>query len=389
MKGKRLFSLLLAFTLIGSSLSVFAENTARLERKSFSDDFANYDYTSVDSARYTLYGEGSFASDSGKMQILYDTSNNKPLPSGAGLFVNIADVAGPGEKVRLSFDYGNGNYSSNASARISIYCDEKDGEVLGETESIMGKNQIGASVQNLEISVPDYQSSAYVYIKINGTAPKMLIDNLKIERMEAGVYYPVGGSVEAVEKTIYDSMAKNVLFGDACNTYGDVSTIPERYKLNLSSTIFNASSAEIDVYSGSENTTITEGLGLCISIKDILQDNSLKAKDSFYAAFNYRCKNETTDSSIIAHLIVNGKDCASQVLANDIKAANKQVDVCAKITLPDNFPDNAEEVYLLLEATKVSHAFFKDISISIPQAYALEGGSMTVPTHGSALTDFG
>lgn len=89
----------------------------------FADDFASYDYSAVDSARYTLYGDGRFQSNSGEMIISY----GETAAEENGLFVNIKDLFAPGEKIKLSLKYSNGNWSTPAAASICFYHDRSKG----------------------------------------------------------------------------------------------------------------------------------------------------------------------------------------------------------------------------------------------------------------------
>lgn len=371
MRGKRLISCLLGLALCGTA---FAATAIRAQAKveEIVDDFAGYAYDSVDSARYTLYGQGKFASNAGVMKIDYGTTEDEHN----GVFVNLGDMVDPGESIRVSFKYGNGNYNTKVEAKASLYYDETAGDIIGQTPPVAGSGNIAADgvVSALKMTVPDYQSSVYLYIQ--SKAKVIYLDDLKIEKYNPDAYEAVGAEVVRLEQSAYEGMGLDEIFSDSCSTYGTVANIPaDRYQPRPASAYFLDDSGRMVVMEDGK-----EAHGPYMNIKDIAAEQGWKAGDSFYLSFTYGCENWGTPSTVAAHLMVNGADAASFVLQTDIcgSGIGKNATVYAKITLPENLPTGTglEELGLYFEATSVDKAYFTNIKVSTKAPFTAEGASV-------------
>lgn len=364
-KRKKLISLLLGAAIF---IGVFSGTAQLTQAKTgqFSDTFGDYAYESVDSSRYTLYGEGKFESDNGRMKISYNSA-----ASTNGLFVNISDILNPDDTIKLSFDYSNNNANTARSAKVFFYCDEAiAGEAVYETEGFKGNNVTNGwyPVNDIRLTVPEYQDSAYLYI--SSEVERIWLDNLNIEKYDASAYEPEGSAVEVLTEEQYGNIAmqKPVLFEDACKDYTP-ETVPGRYSSNLDTAVFQSNSGALQLYEKDKPS----GHGLRVNIKDIVENKGLKAGDSFYLSYFYGCDNGSTASSSIVHLMIDGAEASSQVIADDIYGEGKNRKLYAKVVLPTNLPDQIDEMYLLLEGSNVDKMRYKDIKITQEQPYTPTG----------------
>lgn len=146
---------------------------------------------------------------------------------------------------------------------------DQKGQDLYSTDPVSGQNGKTKAAVAVSATVPDYETSAYIYIR--SSVKKIYIDDFRIESADETAYEPQGAAVTGLSADDYRVLSRSELYSDPC-TYGSPASIPERYKPNVEAAVFQDNSGCLQLYEKSK----PEGHGLRMSIKDIIEDAGLK-----------------------------------------------------------------------------------------------------------------